>query len=83
MLHLVGVPDAAKHRTQDFRRGHNQDMLAAGSTLAEALLAGEWRSVSGWKPYVHGDTLEADAVMQAHYQESSEDEAWGLDDWPT
>jgi hypothetical protein len=57
-------------------------MLSAGSTLAEVLQAGEWRSMSGFKPYVHGDTLEADAVMEAHFQDSSEDEAWGLDDWP-
>ena len=46
LLQRFLVPDAQKYGTQDFRRGHAEDMRKAGCTLAEILRAGQWRSAA-------------------------------------
>jgi len=46
ILERLSVPDAAKYGTHDFRRGHAEDMRASGCTLAEILLAGQWKSAA-------------------------------------
>ena len=74
LLECVGVEDAQEYRTHDLRRGHTQDMVESGANLAEILLAGEW-GPRGFKPYVHEGILEANAVLQAHFDASDEEEA--------
>ena len=81
LIDLIGVAKAKEYRTHDLRRGHGQDLVESGATLAELLAAGEWRS-NAFKAYLQEECLEAGAVMEAHYDDSCDDEAWGLDDWP-
>ena len=72
-LARIGVPDARLYRTHDIRRGHADDMRARGSTLAEILRAGEWRSPA-FLSYLDLDELEAGAVVEAHVDESSSED---------
>jgi len=44
ILRVLKVPDAENYGTHDFRRGHADDMRRCGSTLAEILAAGQWKS---------------------------------------
>ena len=37
---------------------------------------------NAFKNYVEQDKLEAGAFIEAHNRDSSDDEEWGLDDWP-
>ena len=73
MLRLSNVPNASIYRTHDLRRGHCQDMVDNGSTVAEILRAGQWRSAA-FLNYVDLDELERGAVMEAHMDESSSDD---------
>ncbi len=49
VLTRLGVPNAKGYRTQDLRRGHAEDMRQSGSSLAEILRAGQWRSAAFMK----------------------------------
>ena len=40
------ISEPEKYGTHDFRRGHAEDMRAAGSPLAEILQAGQWKSAA-------------------------------------
>ena len=71
LIDLIGVAKAKEYRTHDLRRGHGQDLVESGATLAELLAAGEWRS-NAFKAYLQEECLEAGAVMDAHYDDSSE-----------
>jgi hypothetical protein len=46
LLQRFQVANALKFGTQDFRRGHAEDMRKMGCTLAEILRAGQWRSAA-------------------------------------
>lgn len=46
LLQRLNVPNAQKYGTQDFRRGHAEDMRKHGCTLAEILRAGQWKSAA-------------------------------------
>ena len=72
-LESLGVVGAHKHRTQDFRRGHAQDLLESGASLREILCAGEWRSPA-FLEYLNLEKLEHDMVVQAHLDDSEDDE---------
>ena len=72
MLVCLQIVDAPKYRTQDLRRGHAQDLLESGATLGEILRAGQWRSPAFLK-YLDLESLEQDAVVEAHLDESSSD----------
>ena len=61
-LKLLGVCDAVHYRTQDIRRGHAQDMLQGGASLAEILRAGEWRSAA-FTTYLDEEILEAGGAV--------------------
>ena len=51
-----------------------QDLIESGATLAEILLAGQWRSPA-FLVYADLEALEQGAVLQAHLdEESSSDE---------
>jgi hypothetical protein len=73
LLVKLEVKDAGLYRTHDFRRGHARDMQAWGSTLAEILAAGEWSSPAFMK-YLDMMALERDAVMEAHLDESGDED---------
>ena len=70
----LGVPDAQRYRTHDFRRGHAQDLAARGARLAEILRAGDWKSAS-FLQYLDREELEGGAINEAHAVESSSDDA--------
>jgi len=72
-LALIGVVDGQSYRTHDFRRGHARDIQFRGGSLRELLEAGEWRSCAFLK-YLDLVDLERDIVVQAHLDESSDEE---------
>ena len=74
MLGKLDVEKAGLYRTHDFRRGHARDMQAWGRTLPEILAAGE-RSSPAFMKYLDMMALERDAVMEAHLDESGDEEA--------
>ena len=47
MLAALGVDDAYKHRTQDFRRGHAQNLVQAGASVPELMAKGWWTTWRG------------------------------------
>ena len=72
-LLTLKVPQASSYRAHDFRRGHARDLQADGAQLFEILAAGEWRSPAFLK-YMDVHQLEHDVVVEAHVDESSDDE---------
>ena len=73
ILAALKVEGAERYRLQDFRRGHADDLANSGASLLEILKAGEWRSPAFLK-YLNIESLERHSVVQAHVDESSEDE---------
>ena len=73
ILRRLSVPDAGIYRTHDIRRGHTQDLLDNGASLAEILSAGQWKSPA-FLAYLDLETLEKGAVIEAHRDESSSDD---------
>ena len=67
-LHMIGVPEAAKFRTHDFRRGHARDMQVGGKNLYQILKAGDWKSPA-FLAYMDKSELEHGAVAESHLQE--------------
>ena len=72
-LGILGVRDANKHRTHDIRRGHARDLQQSGASLMEILRAGEWRSAA-FLAYMDKCELECDATLEAHLNESSDED---------
>ena len=72
-LRSLGVPQAEYYRTHDFRRGHAEDLCRSGASLREILRAGEWKSPA-FMAYLDLDKLERDLVVQAHLDESGDEE---------
>ena len=72
-LAKLGVARAQDYRTHDMRRGHAQDLLESGSSLREILSAGEWRSPA-FLQYLDIEKMEHDMVVQAHMDDSEDDE---------
>ena len=68
------VKDAALYRSHDLRRGHAKDLQERGAELAEILAAGDWKSPAFMK-YMDVHNLERDVVVEAHLEESSEEES--------
>ena len=58
------VPEAAKYRTHDLRRGHGRDMQIGGASMYEILKAGDWRSPA-FLAYMDKKELECGAVDEA------------------
>ena len=73
LLFRLKVPNAGRYRTHDIRRGHTQDLVDNGASLAQILSAGQWKSPA-FLQYVNLDDLERDAVVEAHMEESSSDD---------
>ena len=76
MLSRLGVPNASKHGTHDFRRGHAEDLRKGKARLQEILAAGDWKSAA-FMAYLDKAGLERDAVLEAQLTglTDSEDEA--------
>ena len=72
-LEELRVPDAGQYRTQDFRRGHAKDLQVRGASLKDILTAGEWKSPAYLK-YQDLELLEHDNVVQAHLDDSSDED---------
>ena len=85
------VTEPEKYGTHDFRRGHAEDLRVSGSTLAEILHAGQWKSaaflryvneVSGQpmqqRPPCASEFLQAELEKEVAYHAAveSEDEEW-------
>ena len=70
---LLEVPNYEQYRCHDLRRGHARDLQLKGAGLAEILDAGQWSSPAFLK-YLDVHALEASAVLEAHMDESSDDE---------
>ena len=70
---LLEKPNAKKYISHDIRRGHADDLRRSGATLYEILTAGEWSSPA-FLSYLDIDSLEADAVLEAHIDDSSSDD---------
>ena len=73
LLALLEVPNYEQYRCHDLRRGHARDLQLKGAGLAEILVAGQWSSPAFLK-YLGVQALEASAVLEAHMDESSDDE---------
>ena len=69
----LAVAEAMLYGTHAFRRGHVQDVIAKGGRVTEVLLAGDWRSPAFFR-YVDAESLERDAVVEAHVLESDSEE---------
>ena len=65
LLAALHIPDAELYRTQDFRRGHAEDLRMWGKTLREILEAGDWSSAA-FAAYLDKERLERDRVEEAH-----------------
>ena len=73
VLHRMQIPDAETYRMHDCRRGHAKDLQQSGSSLAEILQAGKWRSPA-FMQYLDMNELEHDAVVAAHLENSSDED---------
>ena len=62
LTHLA-VPCADEYGTHAFRRGHAQDLLNGGATLAEILRAGQWKS-GAFHRYLETADIEQGAVLE-------------------
>ena len=74
MLHIAEVPGFNTYWCHDLRRGHARDMQARGRPLWEILKAGEWRSAA-FLEYLDRESLNNDAVNQAHIEELIDSES--------
>jgi hypothetical protein len=63
-LTALGVENAQKYTSKAFRRGTAQEMVASGSSLAEVLAAGQWRS-SAFMLYLDKAEIEEEAIFAA------------------
>ena len=52
---------------------HARDLQARGHTISQILAAGEWRSAA-FMSYLDDKELAAEAVVEAHLDESTDDE---------
>jgi len=78
-LRELGYECAYAFRPHDFRRGHSKDLQDAGASVEEIMREGGWRG-PGFLPYISRNELERDIVIDAHRDESSDDEEVPLAD---
>ena len=70
----LNVEHHQEYSTKAFRRGTAQEMVATGSSLAEVLSAGQWRSAA-FLLYLRQADIEEDAVFAAFDQLSDDEDA--------
>ena len=73
VLMTLELAEATEYVAHDLRRGHAEDIRARGGSLAEILLAGDWRSLT-FLDYLNKHRLERDATMAAHVADTSEED---------
>ena len=73
VLMTLELAEATEYVAHDLRRGHAEDIRARGGSLAEILLAGDWRSLA-FLDYLNKHRLERDATMAAHVADTSEED---------
>ena len=61
-LTKIGIENANAYRLHDFRRGHAQDLVLRGHSLATILRAGDWRS-GAFAGYLDGVDIEVSFNM--------------------
>ena len=66
------VPHPERYGTHDFRRGHAQDLLESGASLAQILAAGQWRSAS-FLDYIKQAELERDVALEVAIESDGEE----------
>ena len=74
MLAHIQVRYAHLYRAHDSRRGHADALCRSGAGLTEILEAGEWRSPA-FLSYLRLQDLECAAVVEAHRDDSSDEDA--------
>ena len=72
-LQELGLADSHAYCLHDMRRGHAQDLVEAGSSLQQILKASEWVGPAFLK-YLDAVKVEKAAVVQAHMDDSEEDD---------
>ena len=72
-LASMGIADAQAHSLHDFRRGHARDLAEAGASPDSIKALGEWVSPAFLK-YLDVSTVEAQYVLQAHLDDSEDDD---------
>ena len=60
------VTEPEKYGTHDFRRGHAEDLRASGSSLAEILKAGQWKSAAFLRYVNEAAALSSSSRSLAH-----------------
>ena len=73
LLTSMRVQEADSFRAHDFRRGHAEDMRAAGRSLGDIMKEGDWDSPAVFE-YVDVSKLESDRVLSAVLAEESDEE---------
>ena len=73
-LAQVGVTGAEAYGTHSFRRGHAEDLRAAGGTLADILAAGGWKSAA-FQCYLDREKLECARLAEAMQAASDSDDS--------
>ena len=63
-LTLLGTPNPAEYGLQSLRRGHAQQLLDDGGTLADVLKAGQWSSPA-FLLYLDYAEVEQTAVLES------------------
>lgn len=69
------APNGEANSTHDLRRGHAKDMQLSGTSLAQVLTAGEWKS-RAVATYVALDFLVCDLALEAAMHSDHEDCDW-------
>ena len=67
-LYMIALaqPKANLFGTQDLRRGHAQDLRAAGASDETLSRAGQWRGKRGFAPYMDHPENDSSMVAEAH-----------------
>ena len=63
---ILGVKAHNTYGTQDLRRGHAQDLKAAGASEDTIRLAGQWKGRRGPMPYMDIPANESEMASKAH-----------------
>ena len=72
LLTLLGVPRAMECTLKDFRAGKATALAAAGSTLAEIMRAGEWRSSAALR-YINEEAVDTAEFLRQALDESDKE----------
>ena len=72
-LVTLGIASAQEFQLHDFRRGHTKDLQRAKEPLSKILAWAEWQKPTIFM-YCDLETLERDAVIDAHFDDSADED---------